>query len=107
MEIIKDELNIKAIDFVKKENSEKIEVELDLNISPELKREGEFRELVRAVQDTRKNKGLTPSDVISLVLADEYKDVIAGFENDLKKTVLAKDVSFGLPDGEKISITVQ
>ena len=107
LEIIKDELNIKAIDFVKKENSEKIEVELDLNISPELKREGEFRELVRAVQDTRKNKGLTPSDVISLVLADEYKDVIAGFENDLKKTVLAKDVSFGLPDGEKISITVQ
>ena len=31
------------------------EIELDINISPELKQEGDYRELVRVIQDMRKN----------------------------------------------------
>ena len=63
-------------------------------ITPELKREGEYRELVRAIQDTRKKQGLTPSDVITLTLPENAKDTVAGFEGDLKKTVLAESVTF-------------
>lgn len=90
-EILKDELNVKEI---VQDGSIENDVELDLEITPELKREGEYRELVRAIQDTRKKQGLTPSDVIALTLPENTKDTVVGFEDDLKKTVLAESVTF-------------
>ncbi len=90
-EILKDELNVKEI---VQDAAIESEVELDTEITPELKREGEYRELVRAIQDTRKKQGLTPSDVITLTLPENAKDTVAGFEGDLKKTVLAESVTF-------------
>jgi isoleucyl-tRNA synthetase len=98
-EIIMDELNVKNIligtEFV-----------YDTEITPELKREGNYRELVRALQDLRKETGLTPDDVISLKISDNAQDLLAGFESDLKKTVQISDISF--IDGEnEISIEGQ
>lgn len=91
LEIIQDELNVKN---VVEDESLETEVWLDTEITPELKREGEYRELVRAIQDTRKKQGLTPSDVITLTLPENTKDTVVGFEDDLKKTVLAESVTF-------------
>ncbi len=55
VDLIIDELNVKEVFF----DSEQIEdVVLDTTITPELKAEGMFRDLVRAVQDLRKVKGL-------------------------------------------------
>ncbi len=96
-ELIKEELNVKAVE-------KGTVIVFDERITPELKREGDYRELIRAVQDLRKEKGLMPSDVISLTLANEYKDIVSGFEDDLKKTVTAKEVSFGEGE-EKIKIS--
>ena len=73
-----DELNIKEI---KKGN----ELSIDENITPELKREGDFRELLRSVQDLRKKEGLMPNDLIVLTLTNSQKEIVIGFEDELKK----------------------
>ncbi len=99
MDIIKDELNVRAAQCT--EGGE-LSVTLDTNITPELKREGDFRELVRAVQDMRKKEGLTPADRITLTLPENAQETVAGFESDLKETVLADTVSFG---GEAIALS--
>jgi isoleucyl-tRNA synthetase len=67
---------------------------LDINITPELKVEGDYRELVRAVQDLRKAKGLTPSDPISITINTAMEATLMPFLDDFKKTVLATTVSF-------------
>src|SRR3989338_883932 len=60
LDLIKDELNVKKIIFEKRselkssERSDLGEVLLDTKITPELKLEGNYRELVRAIQDMRK-----------------------------------------------------
>jgi isoleucyl-tRNA synthetase len=97
-EILKDELNVKEIAT---DLSIESDVKLDTTITPELKREGEYRELVRSIQDMRKKQGLTPSDVITLTLPKNTQETIVGFEDDLKKTVLAQIVTFS---GEEIVI---
>jgi isoleucyl-tRNA synthetase len=103
-ELIKDELNIKEIII----NAVQIDdnVLLFTEITSELKQEGCYRELVRALQDMRKKMGLTPSDVISLAFEtnDAGKKLIQKFEADIKKTVLASEIGFKKNDGEEIKI---
>lgn len=57
LEVLMDELNVKAVKWVKSEASEAL-VNLDTNLSPELKAEGEARELMRSIQKLRKTAGL-------------------------------------------------
>ncbi len=91
VEILKDELNVRGAEFA---SGETLGVTLDMNITPELKREGEYRELVRAVQDMRKKEGLTPSDPISLTLPGSAQTTVGDFETELKKAVLAVSVTY-------------
>ena len=86
--LVKEELNVK--DIVAGD-----ETVLDINITPELKLEGDYRELVRKVQDLRKEKGLIPSEAITLVLPETYREIMQTFGEDLKKTVGAKEVVNG------------
>jgi isoleucyl-tRNA synthetase len=94
LELIKEELNVKEVILVASSESLEASVELDTEITPELKREGEYRELVRMVQDLRKEKGLLPSDVITLTLPEKYRETISGFGEEMKKTVGAKEITF-------------
>ncbi|MCC7436601.1 class I tRNA ligase family protein, partial [Candidatus Nomurabacteria bacterium] len=91
-ELIKDELNVKNVDISD-------EVSFDTNITSDLKLEGEYRELVRLVQDMRKEKGLTPQEEISLSLPENYEEIVGKFDEDLKKIVGAKEISI---KGEEI-----
>ena len=98
-ELIKDEINVKEV--VENKNIEN-EVSLDTEITEELKQEGDYRELARALQDMRKKMGLTPSDVVALTFEtdDAGKKLIQKFETDMKKTVLVSKVEFKNIEGE-------
>ncbi len=101
--IIKDELNVKEVEIdTDLENA----VEFDRDITPELKQEGNHRELVRALQDLRKKMSLTPSDVVNIIFEtdEKGKKLIQKSEKDLKKTVLVSKIEFHKNDGEKIKI---
>ena len=65
-ELIRDELNVKEVYI---DEHQEDDVVLDLTITEELQREGDIRKLIRAVQDMRKEKGLQPSDVITLAIS--------------------------------------
>jgi isoleucyl-tRNA synthetase len=97
-EIIKDELNVKEIISG--------ELMLDTNITPELQKEGQYRELVRAIQDMRKKQGLMPSDVISLSVKTngEGENIINTFKDELLKTVGAKEVRIEETEGTEVKI---
>ena len=93
LDIIKDEINVKNIDF---DNSLKNnEVKLDTELSEELKQEGIARELIRFIQNMRKTKGLNPEDVIKLEINtnESGQKVVNDFEQEIKNTVNASLIS--------------
>ena len=79
-------------------------VNLNTNITPELKQEGNYRELARALQDMRKKMGLTPNNIVVLTFEtnDLGKKLIHKFETDMKKTVLVSRVEFSTLGGKDI-----
>jgi len=64
VDILCEELNVKTVKLG-------AEFELDLNITPELKSEGIAREVIRHIQNARKEAGLNIEDRIELVLNTE------------------------------------
>lgn len=90
IDLIKDELNIKEVVFMKSEGE--IKVELDTSITPALEREGLKREIVRLVNNLRKNQGLTIKDRIELIWHSDDEIVIATmkeFGDEIKNDTLA------------------
>jgi len=92
--LVMEELNVRSV-------VSGTETALDTTITPELKLEGDYRELVRTIQDLRKEKGLMPADVISLTLPTKYQEIVNTFGEELKKTVGTKEISI---NGEQIEL---
>jgi len=61
LDLIKEEVNVKKIVFDK---NIKNEIQLDTNLTPELKEEGMIREIIRCIQRLRKKAGLKPENKI-------------------------------------------
>ena len=101
--LIEDEVNVKEVGF---DTALAEEVLLDVVITPELKREGQFRELVRTVQELRKTTGLMPADVVTLEIQtnNDGRTLVEQFTKELKKTALLKDVAFADVSGEAVDI---
>jgi len=97
LEILKEEVNVKNVVFDKKLNPPAGgEVELDLNITPELKEEGIAREFTRAAQELRQKAGLMPKDaiIVMLELPEGLSGIIQRSEKFLKKEVGAKEIKY-------------
>lgn len=104
IDLIKDELNVKEVFFNLVVDNGVKKIIFDTAITPELKAEGSYRELVRAVQDLRKEKGLTPQDMIMLTISAEAESFLTPFVDDFKKTVLATSVQFAENSGSELKI---
>ena len=83
--ILKDELNVK-------EATSGGEVRIDETLTPELKREGLMREVIRHVQSARKAAGLNVDDRIVLSLSSQDEDLVQAM-NDHEQTIMAETLA--------------
>ena len=83
-------------DGLKVLNDGTLTVGLDSKITDELKKEGYVRDLVRGIQNLRKESGLNVTDRINLTVGgdDELKAAFAMFESFVSGEVLAASVKF-------------
>jgi isoleucyl-tRNA synthetase len=92
-DIILDELNVKEVELIEGEFS----VILDTNLTKELLLEGAARDLMRKLNESRKEMGLTIKDSIVLNVSTEsemLKEMINTFSNDLKKSAQLREINF-------------
>jgi isoleucyl-tRNA synthetase len=103
IDLVKDEVNVKE---VTNDSSIEREVELDLNLTPELKEEGVARELIRSIQDLRKETGLTVSDKAMLVVETDSVGQLFIEKNKLvlSNTTSLKDIKFEANNGKEIAV---
>lgn len=100
-ELIKDEVNVKEVVSGDGES-----VEIDTTITNELKKEGMARELIRHIQQLRKDSDLTPQDTakLSIDADEEFKKLVTEFEVDIKKTALISQITFASVSADTVSI---
>ena len=100
LELLKDEVNVKEVEVKKGEYA----VEIDVNLTPELVREGTIREIIRRVNAMRKNAKLTIQDRIELFIEsgeEEIVKAIAEHQDALLSGTLAEDLR---TSGEKPAV---
>jgi isoleucyl-tRNA synthetase len=84
-DILRDELNVKNVKVG-------TVLELDMELTPALKREGQVREVVRHVQAARKQAGLQVDDRIELLLTTEDSDLRQAIEEH-EETILSETLA--------------
>jgi len=79
-------------------------VSIDTEITPELKAEGDARELMRAIQDMRKKAGLEASDRVTLKVqtSDGGQELFTVFKEDIMSTVGADEMTFADAHGVEV-----
>ncbi len=121
--IIAEELNVKEVLESSSESGEWLEkidgtlkVSLNVEVNESLKQEGYVRELVRAINQIRKEQGLTLQDMVLVEYATEdaaIRSLFVDFGDSLKKSVLAADIREGLGeveadiDGKSLKLSVK
>lgn len=106
--VIADEINVKNIIFSKEINekdneknvfnqNQGIKVSLDIEIDADLKKEGIVREVIRGINQLRKESSLTIKDIINVKFSttDELiKTSIIKFMEEIKKNTFTKEINF-------------
>lgn len=112
IDIAKDELNVKSVEIVTESESESAQpsVVYDLTITPELKREGLMREIVRHVQSARKQAGLQIDDRILLSISSDDSEIsqaIDAFADVIKSETLAVELNSAADKSEKYDAKIE
>ncbi|MDD2483111.1 MAG: isoleucine--tRNA ligase [Candidatus Shapirobacteria bacterium] len=94
IEIIKNELNVKEVEINLSKNN--LTVILDTNITPELKAEGDARDLIRQIQSLRKENQLSLKDKIKIFAPD--------WPINFEKEILSKTLGTIIEKSENIKI---
>ena len=112
IDIAKDELNVKSVEIVTDSESESAQpsVVYDLTITPELKREGLMREIVRHVQSARKQAGLQIDDRIVLSISSDDSEIsqaVDAFADVIKSETLAVELNSVVNESEKYDAKIE
>ena len=112
IDIAKDELNVKSVEIVADSESESVQpsVVYDLTITPELKREGLMREIVRHVQSARKQAGLQIDDRIVLSISSDDSEIsqaVDAFADVIKSETLAVELNSAADESEKYDAKIE
>ncbi len=107
IDIISEELNVKKIEWFKAKDSSKESVILDTKITPELRREGLIREVIRLIQKARKDADLHVDDRIEIsLLTDDkvLKKAIEEYQDILKAETLTVAIHDSLEGNSILSV---
>ena len=112
IDIAKDELNVKSVKIVTDSESESAQPSAvyDLTITPELKREGLMREIVRHVQSARKQAGLQIDDRIVLSISSDDSEIsqaVDAFADVIKAETLAVELNSVVNESEKYDVKIE
>jgi len=112
IDIAKDELNVKSVEIVTDSESDSAQpsVVYDLIITPDLKREGLMREIVRHVQSARKQAGLQIDDRIILNISSDDSEIyqaIDAFTDIIKSETLAVELNSVVNESEKYDAKIE
>lgn len=93
VEIAKEEVNVKEV-FINPDTSETRQISLSKEITPDLKAEGIARELIRHIQNARKNAGFNVEDRINLSFLSDSKELTAAY-SQFKNTIHTETLTTG------------
>lgn len=113
--MIADELNVQDVVFSKEAPAGKFEekangslcVWLDTQVTEELRQAGIVRELIRTINQIRKEQGLTLKDVVTIEYHTNYaafKDVLAKYSEEILRATLAKKLVSSAEPSQKFEI---
>ncbi|MEK7461493.1 MAG: class I tRNA ligase family protein [Patescibacteria group bacterium] len=80
--LIREELNVKRVTA---DATLVSEAELDTSLTDALIEEGKVRDAIRAIQDIRKEKGLTPKEKMSYLVPEQDQELFARHAGEIKK----------------------
>ncbi len=89
--LIKDEVNVKEIQFGA---DIKEEIMLDMTITPQLRKEGQVRELIRMIQGIRKQEGLQPTKRVTLYIktGEMGRKIIEEFQDEIRRSTSLTEI---------------
>ncbi|MBI4139273.1 isoleucine--tRNA ligase [Candidatus Uhrbacteria bacterium] len=112
--LVRDELNVERVEISSGEDgleeSVAWQVTLDTTLTPELRRKGALRELVRQFMHLRKEASLNPADrIVAFISSAGAEEFLAAVETELKTDIRAARLAVGeaAPAPAKFTATVK
>jgi len=105
LELIKDEVNIKNVEFLR---FKELGVGLDTTLTPALLEEGAVRAIIRFIQSLRKKQNFKPSEYgrVAFSAPGDLKAVLEGNKETIMKATLLNDIVYdNMVSGNEIFIT--
>lgn len=92
--VLAEEVNVKKVEH--KNTSTGTEIELDTKLTPILEKEGLARELIRKIQQSRKELGMT--------FADKTEIIVSGWPVEFEELILKSTSSVSIKNGEEFKV---